>query len=403
MCAKSAACCKVNSVLEGSLRRNRDVVRVHVQLIDVNDGCQIWGQKYERRLTDVFEVQDEIAAAIVNALKIELPRVRRDRRPTSDPQAHTLYVKGRYWWHRWNPDALRKRPGSFSRPLSAIPPTPRPTPDWRTAIFLQGFWGYGRPRDIMPRAQAAARKALELDPLLAEAHCSLGMIESYWNWNNARSEAEFLCCMELNPGYALAKAKYATSYLTPLGRFDEAREWLLRALELDPLSPNIHADLALNYAGRGLHDQFEAEAAKVIEMDPDVSLKMQGLRSGAVGFVAIGPAQSPRLNGSCRALRNIPCSWCRGLGLRERWDLRNALENIRNQLEQLARTRYVPPMALVMAHAPVATADTFFALVDRALEERDPMLRYARVISAIDRFRSDPRFLALLEKVGLGD
>jgi TolB-like protein len=157
---------QVNSVLEGSLRRNHDVVRVHVQLIDVNDGCQLWGQKYERRLTDVFEVQDEIATAIVNALRIELPRVRSDRRPTSDPQAHTLYLKGRYWWHRWNPDALRKAAGFFQQAIERDPAYAAPYSGLADSYFLQGFWGYGRPRDIMPRAQAAARKALEIDPLL---------------------------------------------------------------------------------------------------------------------------------------------------------------------------------------------------------------------------------------------
>ena len=219
---------QVNSVLEGSLRRNHDVVRVHVQLIDVNNGCQLWGQKYERHLTDVFEVQEEIASAIVNALRIEFPRVWRGNqlRPTSDPGAHALCLKGRYWWHRWNPDALRKAAVYFQQAIERDPAYAAPYSGLADSYFLQGFWGYGRPRDLMPRAQAAARNAVELDPLSAEAHCSLAMIENAWNWNTARCEAEFRRCMELNPGYALAKAKYATSCLTPLGRFDEAHEWL---------------------------------------------------------------------------------------------------------------------------------------------------------------------------------
>jgi tetratricopeptide (TPR) repeat protein len=146
----------------------------------VNDGCQLWGGKYERRLTDVFEVQDEIATAIVNGFRIELPRVRNERqlRSTSDQQAHTLYVKGRYWWHRWNPDALRKAAGCFQQAIDRDPAYAAPYSGLPDCYFLQGVYGCGRPREIMPRAQAAARKALEIDPLSGEAHCSLGMIES---------------------------------------------------------------------------------------------------------------------------------------------------------------------------------------------------------------------------------
>ena len=201
----------------------------------------------------------------------------------------------------------------------------------------------------------------------------------------------------------MAKAKYATSYLNPLGRFDEAHEWLLRALELDPLSPNIHADLALNYAYSGLQDQFEAEAARVIDMDPDVSLKVYGgqmLSRGARGdwAGAIAAAELAMNAAPENAVTLGFAAWAYASG-----GLEERAENIRNQLEQRARARYDPPMALATAYAPFASADTIFALIDRALEERDPWLRYLRVYPPLDRFRSDPRYRALLEKVWLGD
>ncbi len=337
----------------------------------------------------------------MNALKIELPRVHRDRQPTSDPQAHALYLKGRYWWHRWNPDALRKAAGFFHQAIEHDPNYAAPYSGLADSYFLQGFWGYGRPREMMPRAQAAARKALELDPLLAEAHCSLAMIESAWSWNAARCEAEFLRCFELNPGYALAKSKYATAYLNPLGRFDEGREWLLRALELDPLSPNIHADSAVNYALRGLYDEFEAEGARVLETDPDVPLKVywyQIMTRGVRGDWA-GAA-----NAADRVLAAAPEDACTlglaawayaGAGLEER------AQNIRNQLEQRAQTCYVPPLALVTAHLLSAPDDTIFALLERSFEEREPLLRYSRVYIPLYRLRSDPRYRALLDKVWL--
>src|ERR1019366_2238806 len=319
---------QVNSVLEGSLRRNHDVVRVHVQLIDVNNGCQLWGQKYERHLTDVFEVQDEIASAIVNALRIEFPRVWRGRplRPTSDPAAHALCLKGRYWWHRWNPDALRKAAVFFQQAIERDPAYAAPYSGLADSYFLQGFWGYGRPRDLMPRA-----------------------------------------------------------------------------LELDPLSPNMHSDLALNYAHRGLYNQFEAEAAKVIDMNPEVALKVhwyqimsRGSRGDWAGAVA---AAERAMNAAPEDSATLGfAAWAYAIG-----GLSERAENIRNQLEQHARVRYVPPIALVTAYAPSATIDVIFALFDRALEERDPWLRYTRIIFPVHRFRSDPRFRALLDKVGLSD
>jgi tetratricopeptide (TPR) repeat protein len=241
-----------------------------VQLVNVRDGCHIWAAKYERRLTGGFQLQEEIAAAIVAALKMELPRHLVASTRAADPEAHALYLRGRFWWHRWSPDALRKAAGFFQQAIERDPAYAGAYSGLADCLFLQGFWGYGRPREVMPRAQAHARKALEIDPLLGEAHCSLAMLENAWEWNSRQCDAEFRRCLELNPNYAMAIAKYATSYLTPIGRFEEGVSWLKRALVLDPLSPLIHADYALNYGYRRLDEQFENEAARVLENDPAI-------------------------------------------------------------------------------------------------------------------------------------
>jgi tetratricopeptide (TPR) repeat protein len=396
---------RVSSVLEGSLRRNQDVVRVHVQLIDVEDGCQLWGQKYERHLTGVFEVQDEIAGAIASALRIEFPRFRTPRQtlPTRDPAAHALYLKGRYWWHRWNPDALRRAAGYFQQVIERDASYAAPYSGLADSYFLQGFWGNGTPRDLMPRAQAAAKKAIDIDPQLAEAYCSLAMVENAWNWNTATCEAAFRRCMELNPGYALAQAKYATSYLSPLGRFEEAHGWLLRALELDPLSPNMHSDLALNFAHRGLHGEFEAEAAKVIEMNPDVPLKVrwyQMMSRGTHGDLA-GAADAAE-QAIHAAPEDPPTLGFAAWGFAVAGQIERA-EMLRKRIEHLAQIRYVPTLAIAVAHLHCSSTDGIFGLLDRALEERDPWLRYLRVATPMHRFRSDARYGKLLEKLGLGE
>lgn len=137
-------------------------------------------------------------------------------------------------------------------------------------LFLQCYCGYGHPREVIPRAQAYARKTTEIDPLQGEAYCSLAMIENSWEWDTKQCGIEFRRCLDLNPNYAMAVAKYATSYLHPVGRLDEDEKWLKRAHILDPLSPLVHADSACNLAYRGLFDQFEQEAAHVLEDDQAV-------------------------------------------------------------------------------------------------------------------------------------
>jgi TolB-like protein len=282
---------QVGTVLEGSVRRQNELLRIHAQLVDVADGCHIWAGKYERRLTAVFHLQEEIAAAIVAALKMELPRYSATSSRIVDPEAHSLYLKGRYWWHRWNPEALRKAAGFFQQAIERDPCCAGGHSGLADCLFLQGFYGYGHPRDVMPRAQAYARKAIDIDPLLGEAYCSLAMIENAWEWNTPQCGVEFRRCLDLNPNYAMAVAKYATSYLNPVGRFEEGANWLKRALALDPLSPLVHADFACNLVYQGLFDQFEHEAARVLEDDPAViklywflskARAMRGDKPGAV-------------------------------------------------------------------------------------------------------------------------
>jgi TolB-like protein len=224
------AALQVDTAIEGSLRRQQDLLRVHVQLVNVQDGCHIWAAKYERRITGVFQLQEEIAAAIVSALKMELPKQRPAAPRTVDPEAHALYLKGRFWWHRWNPEALRKAAAFFQQAIERDPTYAGAYSGLADCLFLQGYYGYGRPRDVMPRAEAYARKALEIEPLLCEGHCSLASLANAWGWNSQQCGIHFRRCLELNPNYAMAIAKFATSYLSPLGRLDEAASYIMQCV-----------------------------------------------------------------------------------------------------------------------------------------------------------------------------
>ena len=392
---------KVNTVLEGSVRRQNDMLRIHAQLVNVADGCHIWAGKYERRLTAVFQVQEEIAAAIVAALKMELPRRLATSSRIVDPEAHSFYLKGRYWWHRWNPEALRKAASFFQQAIERDPCCAGAYSGLADCHFLQGFYGYGHPREVMPRAQAYARKAIEIDPLLGEAHCSLAMIENAWEWNTQHCGTEFRHCLDLNPNYAMAVAKYATSYLHPVGRFEEGEKWLKRALVLDPLSPLVHADFACNLAYRGLFDQFEQEAARVLEDDPAVvklywflskTRALRGDKAGAAEAAERGLGflpEDPMTLGFAAASHAICGNESRAAELR-------------GKLEFLAQIRYVPFVARSCAYDKPGSAEIYFSLLDRAIEEREPVLRTLRMISGFMVHASHPNYSLVLEKVGLG-
>jgi serine/threonine-protein kinase len=393
---------QVDTAIEGSLRRQQDVLRIHVQLVNVHDGCHIWAEKYERRLSGVFQLQEEIAAAIVAALKMELPRQRAAPQRAASPEAHALYLKGRFWWHRWNPEALRKAAGFFHQAIERDPAYGGAYSGLADCLFLQGYYGYGRPRDVMPRAQAYAHQALEIDPALCEAHCSLALLEHAWGWKSRECAIQFRRCLELNPNYAMAIAKYATSYLTPLGRFDEAAGWLSRALVLDPLSPNMHADMALNSAFRGLDEQFEQEAARVIEMDPAMVkvywflAASRSCRKNSLGAVEAAEC----------ALRHMPedpttLSFAASVHARSGNAARAA--ELRGKLEFLAEIRYVPQTSLAWANAVPGGEEAFFRLMEHAIAEREPMARGTRAMRFFIPFASDMRYDALLEKIGLSD
>jgi len=263
------AALQVDTAIEGSLRRQDDLLRVHVQVVNVRDGCHIWAGKYERQLARVFQLQEEIATAIVSALRLELPRREASPRVVS-PEAHALYLKGRFWWHRWNPEALRKAAAFFQQAIEIDPGHAGAHSGFADCLFLLGYYGYGKPSEVMPRAQAYARRGLEIDPYLCEAHCSLALLENSWEWNSEQCGIQFRRCLELNPNYAMGIAKCATSYFTPMVRLEEAACWLARALVLDPLSPNVHADAAIVSALRGADELFEEQSVRVLDMDPAI-------------------------------------------------------------------------------------------------------------------------------------
>jgi serine/threonine-protein kinase len=392
---------QVDTVLEGSVRRQSDLLRVHAQLVNVRDGCHIWAGKFERRLTAVFQIQEEIASAIVAALKIELPRHLTPQTRLVDPEVHSLYLKGRYWWHRWNPEALRKAAGFFQQAVERDPGCAGAYSGLADCLFLQGFYGYGRPKEVMPRAQAYARKAIAIDPQLGEAYCSLGMLENAWEWNTDQCGIEIGRCLDRNPNYAMALAKYATSYLQPVGRFEEGATWLKRALVLDPLSPHVNADFACNLVYRGLFDQFEQEAARVLADDP-AFLRIYWFLGKSRAFRGNKEGAAEAAEHSLTYAPEDPTTLSFAAATHATCGNESRAAELRGKLEFLAQIRYIPFSCRAFSYDSPGCGDQLFNWLALGIEERDPVLRALTMVRCFSAHQSDPRYDLALEKIGIG-
>jgi len=261
----------VANFLEGSVQKAADRVRVSVQLINAPDDAHLWAETYDRHLTDIFAVESEIATKIADTLKAKLTGSEQHAiavRPTNNSEAHQLYLKGRYFWNKrtahdfttaiqYFQQAIDKDPG-FALAYTGLADT---------YVLLSGF-GAASPKDSLPKAKAAAQKALELDSSLGEAHAALAQALFAYEFKFAEANREFRRAIELNPNYATAHHWYAESGLTPLGRFDEAIVEIKRALELDPLSLIINADVGtVLFNARRFDDSIE-QLRTTVQMDP---------------------------------------------------------------------------------------------------------------------------------------
>jgi TolB-like protein/Flp pilus assembly protein TadD len=261
----------VANILEGSVQKANDQVRVNVQLINALTDAHLWADTYDRKLTDIFAVETEIAKAVADVLQAKLTGSEQRviaARPTENTEAHQLYLKGRFFWNKRTGNDLKKSIDYFEQALAADPNYALGYAGVADAyVFLPGYTA-GAPRDCYPKAMAAAKKALELDETLAEAHTTLALAIWYYDFDFSQANREFQRAIELNPNYATGHQQYGNNTLSALGRFDEAIAEGKRAVELDPLSLVINADLGMNYYYARRYDEAIAQLRKTLEMDP---------------------------------------------------------------------------------------------------------------------------------------
>ncbi len=386
----------VETVMEGSVRKSQDRLRITAQLVSTRDGFHLWAETYDRQLADVFAVQEEIAKAIVGALEIRLPGGRTPpiaKERTPDVEAHNLYLKGRHLWNRRTKAGLEQAVEYFRQATDRDPLYAPAYAGLADAYLLHGSYRFMPRAEAHRRAKAAAEKALELDETLAEAHTSRGQVlRSERDWRG--EEQEYLRAIELNPSYATAHQWYAT-LLAALGRTGEALREIRHAEELDPLSHAISVTVGVVLLNARDYDGAIEQLKKTLELAPDffsahrvlgAAYSEKGEHQEAIQeinrAIELNPEQ-PDL------LANLAYNYAKS-GQREK-----ALE-----LLGQAKQRGADPSFIAIAYSALGQPDLAFEWLERAVEEgQSPFLFFLKVGPWYDPLRSDPRFQDLLRRM----
>ena len=393
---------EVNSVLEGNVQKSGDRIRVSARLINVADGSSLWSNTFDEKFTDVFAVQDAISQKVADALALRLSgeeNKRVTRRYTDNVEAYQLYLTGRYHWNKLTPPEITKSIEFFKQAIDRDP------------TYALAYFGLAEayrssaptsdvpPKDVLPQAKAAAAKALEIDESLAEPHVTLAFIYNWFDWDWAGSEREAKRAIELNPNLGLAHIAYA-QLLSHLGRHEEAITEGVRARELDPLSLIINTLNGSNLYQARRYDEADASLRKTLEMDPNFWIAHLFL-----GKTYLSKKEYPEAiaeftkareisGGNSEAISMAGCVWAiAGDAAKARAVL--------NELKALANERYVPSTNLAALYCALGEKDEAIAWLDKAYEDRDIRLNRLKVEPKWDSIRSDPRFVAIVKRMGL--
>jgi serine/threonine-protein kinase len=395
----------VQAVLEGSVRKSKNKLRITAQLSDTADGYQIWSERYDREMDDVFAIQDEISLEIVNKLRLKLGGKERSmlfKRYTEDIEAYSLYLKGRFHLNKRTEEGLQKAKEFFEKAIDKNPTYALAYAGIADYYTLLGWFRYLTPNDAFPKAQAAAEKALEMDDTLAEARTSLAWVRANYNWAWFAAEKEFKRAIELKPSYAVAH-QWFSNYLGAMARHDESIAEAKRAQELDPLSLYITFNLGnMLYLARQYDDAIE-ECHKTLEMDPNfyVSRIFLPLPYAQKGMFK---EATEELNKAKKLLKEETpkIKATRGFiyavsGKKEK------AEEILKELSKLSKNIYVSPWTIVAIYAGLNQKKEAMNWLHKAYEDHDQWLKFLKVEPILDDVRSHPKFNDLLRRIGLHD
>lgn len=389
----------VATVLEGSVRKDGNRLRVTAQLNSVADGYHLWSETYERELKDVFAVQDEISRAIVDTLQLKLANQNRPARPSSaNVEAYDLYLQGRYHWSRWRSEGAERAIGYFQQAIQKDPNYAAAYSGLADTYVWMGFFGAMPPNEAMPKARQAALKALAIDGSLAAAHTSLGYVKSLNEFDWPGAELEFKRALQLNSGDSDAHFGYGITYLAPQGRLEEAVREMQMARDLDPLSAITNAYLGLAYHFTNRLADSAAQARKALELDPDfvearmdlANLEMdqrnfKGFYSElALAKALAPPSRTDLMNALACALQGKKSE---ALDLVHKWEKPEGGVLVRST-------------SIAGVYAALGDREQMYKWLERAYVDRDGMLAFVNLQHVYQPYRSEPRFIALEKKLG---
>lgn len=387
----------VNSILEGSVRRSRDRVRITVQLVNARDGYHLWSERYDREMKDIFDVQDEITLAVVDALKVKLlgeEKAALLKRYTDNTEAYELYLKGRFYWQQLSPESQRRGIENFQRAIE-IDPQYAPAYSGLSDCYSTIGWIRSAPlAETFARAKAAATKALEIDDRLAEAYVSLGYIRFLYDWNWKQSDREFKRAIEIQPTYAPIFIRRVMLW-NAQGQIERAIADAEQAKLLDPLAPNGRLALGFTRYFARQYDRAILELSDALATHPNFSPAHI-----VIGFChdaedrfsdAIEAYQrAPDLQRYPLAISQLAYSYARA-GFEDK--AREILEELKH------RTSYVSPYDVATIYMGLGDNDQAFAWFDRACDEHAGWLVFLNHMPRYDSLRADSRFDRLVQRL----
>lgn len=400
---------KVGAVLMGRLVKLNDRLIIKTELVDVADGSQLWGAEYNKSLSDILLVQDEISRTISSKLELRLTGADEQnlaKRFTTDAEAYELYLKGRYFWNKRGETGLRNGIKYFQAAEQKDPNYALAYSGLADSYALLCDIGVVAPITEMPNAKAAAQKAVDIDPTLAEGYTSRGFIKLAYDWDWLGAEADLKRGLELNPKYPTAHQWYA-SYLVQMGKFEAAKQEIEQAQQLDPLSPIISSNAGLYSYFEHRYDDAIVQYQKTLEIDPTfwvahhylgLAYAKKGMHDQAISELRnslYSPGTGPLKEGAVENDPEIAASLGHAYGLAGR---RAEAEAILNRLRALSQRRYVSGLYFAIVYTGLGDKDRAIEYLDKAYENRHPGLVLIRVDPIFDNLRSDKRFQELVKR-----
>ncbi|OLD26035.1 MAG: hypothetical protein AUJ04_06700 [Acidobacteria bacterium 13_1_40CM_3_55_6] len=392
----------VSAVLSGRIVQRGDSFTISAELVDVRYNKLLWGEQYDRKMSDLLQTQREIAREIVEKLKLKVSREEKGlaKHYTENNEAYQLYLKGRFYWNKRTEDGMQKSLEYFQQAIERDPNFALAysgLADTYDLLAAPDAIGGMPPNEAMPKAKAAALKALEIDDTLAEAHVSLAHVNYYYDRNWAAAEREYKRALELNPNYPTAHQWYAV-YLMSAGRFAEALAQTRRAQELDPFSLPINMTPGWVLLNARQYDQSIEQLRKTLEMDPHFILTHHRL-----GLVYEQKGKYDEAIAEFREVINLSAGKPLGItALAHAYALAGKRAEAQKTLvesQEISKQRYVSSAAIALIYAALGDKDQAFTWLEKADKERDGTLARLKVDPRFDSLRSDPRFADLERRI----